>query len=423
MTARIGAGERRGGTPIERALLLVLWASLLNWLVDLLADRRPILLYDLRERFDDYFAFILSFTPHERTAPARWFADRVALSPAPGFPKLAGLEGLPHTALTNFFVTPLTTSYCLVTAALMRIVDPSLLYMATLAGLGAYWLHLVRRFGPPGQRVMLGLLGLLAYPTLQIVTRGNVYAGITALLVIHAMLLAVRGERPVLAAVLLGIAVNIRPNAAPFLLPLLALQPRWRHALIAFGATGAAVLVAGLALAHRLWPVYTAPTFLAGLGNYHWHYVEHAHGVPYGSSLYGALVMLFGAAPWQEATGAAAALAIVAAGTALHLKCPLPPVSLTFLTLAAYTLGSTIIGDYHLLVFVLPLLVAGEGTRAVTVAQVAAALMLAPKNLGAIDGLSVQVVLNPLILLTAAAVVLALEWQARRSPSPRLALA
>lgn len=408
------------GAPIRGALLLVLWASVLNWLADAVAPRRPLFLYDPRERFDDFFAFIMSFAPHDPVAPARWFAERVAVSPWPAFPKLAGVEGLPHEALTNFFVPPLTTAYCQITAAMMRSIDPSLLYLATLAALGGYWLHLVGRHAPPADRAALALLGLLAYPTLMMVMRGNVYAGVTALLVIHAMLLTLRGERAMLAAVLLGVAVNIRPNAAPFLLPLLALQPRRRASLVAFAATAGAVFLASLALAHQLRPDYTLATFLAGIDNYHWHYVERAKGVPYGSSLYGAVTMLFGARPWQEALGASAALAIVAAGAWLHWRRALAPATLLFLTLAAYTLGSTIIGDYHLLVFVLPLLAPGDRAPATLVARVAAALMLAPKNLFAIDGLSIQVLVNPAILLAATVAVLALEWRARRVERPAL---
>lgn len=424
--AQGGSAERGAAWP-QGALLTVLCATLLNWATDAvgarLSGRPPLFLYRLGERLDDFFAFILSFPPHTGTAPARWFADRVAASPWPAFPKLEGVAGLTGTGITHLFVPPLTTSYCLLTAALMRRVDPSLIFLGTLAMLAGYWLYLVRRFVPHAHALGVLVLGVVAYPTLTMVTRGNVYAGATALLIMHAMLLARAGERPVLSALLLAVAVNIRPNAGLFLLPLLAMQPDWRRALFAFAAGAAALFALSLAVAHRLYPDYTLTTFLAALAQYHRYMVEQVQGIGYGSSLYGGLALLFGPARWQEAAGGAVALAIVAGGAIAHWRRPLEAGPLLFLTMAAYTIGSAVLVDYHLIVFLLPIMLAEVTTPAARVATVASVLMLAPKNVATIGAWSVQLVLNPLILIVAATAVIVLAWRARREPRPALAIA
>jgi len=98
-----------------------------------------------------------------------------------------------------------------------------------------------------------------------------------------------------------------------------------------------------------------------------------------------------------------------------------------FLTFCAYVFGSHVFADYHLLGFMIPLiLVAREDgpmdLSAWTIA-VASALMLAPKNFifefHGNTAWSWQVIANPLILLAASAIVLSAAWRRNAAANRR----
>jgi hypothetical protein len=73
-----------------------------------------------------------------------------------------------------------------------------------------------------------------------------------------------------------------------------------------------------------------------------------------------------------------------------------------FICTAATALATTVFADYHLLVFVAPLVLARGWT-----VRAACLLLLAPKGYWLIvDNLTVQVALNPMIMLCATALIL-----------------
>jgi hypothetical protein len=93
-----------------------------------------------------------------------------------------------------------------------------------------------------------------------------------------------------------------------------------------------------------------------------------------------------------------------------------------FLILCAYVLGSHVFADYHLLAFIIPLVLVAREDGPMDVSAwtivLASSLMLAPKNFvfdvhGNVPW-SWQVVANPLTLLTASAVVLWAAWRRNR---------
>ncbi|HEX8382555.1 MAG TPA: hypothetical protein VF592_04175 [Sphingomonas sp.] len=413
------------------AALVMLAATASNLVFNMVAAHTghgppySIFLYDLSERYDDFFKFILSFPAPGPVAWGPWMRDRVAQWEVAN--PFAGIAALRAGGLTHLFVPPLTALYCLLNAAAMRAIDPTLLFGATLAALWAYWAWLAARFDGAGKLAWIGL-GTISYPMLMMATRGNVYAGVTALLIIHALWLSIRGRSPATAAILLALAVNIRPNAIVFALPLIALQPLPRRAAVTLVVAGSGLFAASLLGASMLYPDYSLSSFIQGLSNYYDFYVIGDLGLAYGSSLYGALKLMLGYRPGLDLLAAAVAFGLIGIGAWLHWCKPLASSSMLFLVLAAYTLGSTVITDYHLLVFVLvPAALAVEPrplSRAGGAALIASCLMLAPKNYLFIDGVSLQVVINPAILLVAASLVIVSELRARRlvpAPSPTMA--
>lgn len=366
--------------------------------------------------FADFFKYILSFPGGAQVPASDLFGlgERIAWYQA--HPNYTGIEGLAQGRLTHLHGTPLTVLACLAAVRAMAWIDPALLFAALLTALAGWWIALSARFARDRREAAAwSLAGLLSYPAAMVLLRGNLYAGAAGILIVQALLAALRG-RSAAAAIPLALACCIRPNAAVFLLPLLALRPaEWRATLVRFVGLGGAVSLVALAAAHALYPDYSLATFRAALDLYYRSYVVNDLGVNYGSSAYGALKHLFGYRPGLDTLALIPAAVIGVATLALAIRGRLQPASLIFLTAAAYTLGSTIIADYPLLPFLAaPMALAREGKPDVRgwAILLASALVLSPKNLWFADGTSPQDIVNPAVLLAASLVVLV---QAARS--------
>ena len=377
--------------------------------------------------FADFFKFVLAFPGGDAVQPSPLWGLGEWIARYQQSQDYAGVEGLATSRLTTFHVTPLTALFCLVSVRVMQWVDPVLLFAAQAAALGGWWIALaMRNASSRAEGVFWAIAGLACYPAAMVFLRGNFYAGCVGLLVIQAMLTAFRQPMSLRAAVLLGLACCIRPNAVIFMLPLLALTSSSRlGALLCFGATGAGVSLAALWGANALHPEYTLRTFQAALRIYYDTYVVRDLGVAYGSSMFGALKLLFGYRPGLDTLAMVPAALIALATAAMAWRQALRPSSLLFLTAAAYALGSTIFADYHLLPFLLPLLLLAreeEGdamdARARAV-MICSCLILAPKNLAFPDQYSWQALANPLILLAGSFQILGEEWEAMRARDGR----
>lgn len=389
--------------------------------------------------FADFFKFVLSYPGGDRVPVGNATALRDLLARYVADNPYHGVDGLGRGVVTHLHVPPFTTLLSLAALRAMRVLDPVWLFGLLVAGL-AVWSAFIARAVSTSRReaVTWTAFLLLSYPTLLVVTRGNLFAGLTALLLVHAVLVVARGGSAAAAALLLALAINVRPNAAIFALVLFAAAPgtRLRTGMLLAGAT-AILFAASLAAASALYPDYTLVTFLAGLAQYHQVYVVGGLGLPYGSSLYGGLKLLLGHRPGLEAVAALAAAALAAAAITLRIRAALPMPVFAFLLAAAYCLGSSVFADYHLLVFAAPVLCfalarpnprdgtdVGHDGRLVVVASCA---LLAPKNYVFAGPVSEQVLLNPLILVAAAGALVfsharSLAASSRGDEADRLAL-
>jgi hypothetical protein len=180
------------------------------------------------------------------------------------------------------------------------------------------------------------------------------------------------------------------------------------------GLASAGLFVGGLAVAHQIYPAYTFDSFLAGLRDYGKGYAGGDIGYPNGSSFYGMLRAPFGYGAWMLAPPFFVGGLLLAAAILEARQGALRPAECLFVTLCAYTLGSHVFADYHLLVFIIPLVLVarekGSLDRSGWAIALASSLMLAPKNFvfQVHDNIawSWQVIANPLILLAASAMVL-----------------
>jgi hypothetical protein len=272
-----------------------------------------------------------------------------------------------------------------------------------------------------GAAALCALAFLLSYPLIFAVTRGNITALLLGLSLVGAVLLIHEGRSPWLVALLLAVAINLRPNAMIFLaLPLLHGSFRqtvaWGFASLAMAA---AIFAGALALAHQLYPDYTFAHFTQAVLVYRQTYALGDAGLAYGSSLLGGLKFVnillgsFVATPRLEL--ASSLLGVVALGIwlSLVLSGRLGKRAGLFCFLALYALFSGVFGDYHLIVFIaLVAIFVRDGRNPLAnwrnddfVIAAAALLVLAPKNYLFFGGLSAQILVNPLILTAALLVV------------------
>jgi hypothetical protein len=386
-------------------------------------------LSDPIDNFGDFFSLLSSY-PHGETAV---LTDRIGLhallpvnSPSLHVMSVDGLE-----PVTNFHLTPFSSVAAMVMLALTRWFDPMIEFLLLNACLAIYMAAIAfRTASSRGEALTWAAIGTFSYPMLIAAARGNLHAGLTGLLLIDALLLGLSRRAPIKAAFLLAVACNVRPNAILFALPLLAWYwpQRWRFS-IALGTFGLAILGASAVAAHALYPAYTLASFRAGLKAYYKLYAVHYFGMAYGSTLYGALkVAVDGWRPGLDKVAMLVSLMIALGGYALYLLRRIGDVGLIFLIMAGYTLGSTVLADYHLVIFLcIPIALAAESTRrdsedARRIMFIAACLMLTPKNyVFWAERLSLQVVFNPMVLLCVSLAVIAGSLQRDRAGISRSA--
>jgi hypothetical protein len=377
-----------------------------------------------------------------------------------------GKEALAAGRLAHFHIPPLMTVLFIAGASLTAYTKTVFLTFCLFYLLYFASVEWAIRVGIPREQRAASVLlltwffALVSYPALLVFIKGNFHAGWTSMLIMAFMLsLFVRKQVGFAALISLAIAVNIRPNAVIFAvaLPLvLGLKPSIKP-ILRFAALAVGILAVSLFTANRLYPDYTLRAFMQGLDIYKRLYVIGSMGDAFNSSLWaliknlnpmsadfnqialcGALsVMMLLAVLWgvrQRANWIIVAPFCLLALYAQFLICthnsrytflvfsvfsvflvgavswglwrsPNRVIISPFILTALYCLLCPVFGDYHLLVFLTPILLVfcnySEWTanfRLMSVVSLASILMLAPKNYIFEGTLSWQTILNPLIL-------------------------
>lgn len=368
------------------------------------------------DRFGDFFKMAFSYPGAPlHSAGGYWRMDDLLSR------HLADIKRFEGTPMNHFHMPPVSTLFGLAARWPMSRIDPVLLFIMLLAaGLTALFLTVLRAAPAGTAGTDFAILALLSYPALLMVDRGHFFSLICASLLISATLRTLRDKRADSWSILMfAIAVNIRPNAGivPFALFLGNWNLNFRSA-VWLALTSIALFIGALAVVHQLYPPYSFESFLSGLSDYEQANIGGEIGYENGSSLYGMLRAPFGYARWMLAAPIIVGGALLAAAILESRQKRLRGSEALFLVLCAYVLGTHVFADYHLLVFIIPLILVAreEGThdRSAWTIIVASCLMLAPKNfMFVIHGdhfWSYQVIANPLTLLAASVMVL---WFAR----------
>lgn len=368
------------------------------------------------DRFGDFFKLAFSYPGGPIHSVATHWGMNGLLAH-----HLADLKLFEGTNVNHFHEPPLPTLFALGARWLMSWVDPVVLFLGLLVAVLSALFATVLRVGPPGRPgVGIAVAALLSYPALLAIDRGHFFALICAALVIAATFRTLRGKADIWAILMFAIALNLRPNAG--IIPLALLLGRRGLTLrgaVLLAATSVDLFVLALAGAHLAYPAYTFQRFLNGLGQYAMAYGGGENGYANGSSLYGMLRAPLGYAPWIVFAPFIVAAVFLAPAVLESRSRRLRQSEFLFLVLCVYAFGSHVFADYHLLAFIIPLILVARDEGRMGVGDwtivIASGLMLAPKNfLFAFhngNAWSWQVVVNPLALLAAATMVLWAAWR------------
>lgn len=276
-----------------------------------------------------------------------------------------------------------------------------------------------------------GLATILSYPALLAIDRGHFFSLICGVLLIAATLRTLRGKADFWAILMFAIALNFKPNAGviPFVLFFGRQGISFRGAVL-LAVLSVLLFVGTLGIVHHIYPEYTFQRFLKGLAQYGMAYAGGENGFLIGSSFYGMFRAPLGYAAWMVYPPMILAAAILAPAILEVRDGRLRQSECLFLTLAGYVFASHVFADYHLLVFIIPLILLAREEGPLDFSGwtilIGSSLMLAPKNfLFTYNGTltwSWQIVANPLTLVIAAAVVLWAAWRRKACAKDRQAI-
>lgn len=290
----LGLAKQTQADPVARYLRAILLSAIVALAYAVIAHRLGysaplgLLFGPPNDLFADYFKFILSFPGGDHVSPNSVFGLTELDIHPPARNPYRGIDGLHEGGLSHLGM-PLTVLFCLVSVKAMHFIGGGGAFVVTYSLLALYWAKVAMGWARTrDEGFSWFLIGLLSYPALMIIARGNVYAGFAGVMLVHAMLLGSRRSAPILAAVLLAVVINLRPNVILFGLPLLFFYwPHVRRLVPLFCLAGGGVFLASLVLANQLYPDYTFHSFSASLGFYYRSYVVGDDGLAMGSSLYG----------------------------------------------------------------------------------------------------------------------------------------
>ena len=369
------------------------------------------------DRWGDLLKMAMGF-PGPQLHPASWaeLSDRIALFQR----QTDHFEGTP---LNHFHMLPLSTLAGLAIRQLLAVADPGWAAVLCLGSVVAILVAVVAREAPARSKWAFALLALIAYPTLFAIDRGHLFSLSCGIALLSATLRSLRLGRPDWIAILLfAVALNIRPNAGLIPLSLFLFRRGWTFRdLVMLGFATIAVFATGMMAASAFYPDYNLASLLKGLSDYSKLHVVRDFGQAYNSSLFGAFHALFGYQYWAYALTIWTAAGILAASCLAVWRRDIPDSSAVFLALSCVLFATPVNADYHLIVFLAPLVLlareAGRLDRSGWAVLVGCCFLLAPKNYLFHEApgeatWSWQVVANPAVTL---AVCLFLLWNAIRA--------
>lgn len=371
------------------------------------------------DRFGDFLKVVLSYPGSSEINLSKKFGLFGLISDYINNNPYKGIDGLNAGGLTHFHMPPLTTAVSLINLSLMGHITPQLDFylMVCLVFLSVVGVASASGVGAKEKLIWAACI-FMSYPFLFILQRGNLFSAATTILIIFYLLLIYRKSHINIALILLALAVNIRPNALVFILFLAVLQDKsMPKRLILFLTAVTAIFFVSLEFVGWLYPDYSIDAFLRGLKIYHTLYVVGDGGFGYSSSLYTFMKYFFGYNISYEIFGFVFPIIFLIIALAQFINHRIDLISYLFVICGTYMLSSSVFADYHLLVFIAPVIFQGlQNTNlphleyqpklvSLTIFGVCC-FLLSPKNYIFTEGISLLVLLNPIIMLSSIILIL-----------------
>ena len=318
-------------------------------------------------------------------------------------------------ALTHFHLMPISSLLNLISGITIGYgINPNLIMVILfLIGISISFIstyNIIRSYKK--SLIFVGLI-IASYPLLFIVTRGNYsafFCGIGVLAFLNSLFIAKRIN--FFSMVLFAIAINFRPNAVILVLALPLLFGIKKSILptIKIAITTLLIYILTYLIVNYIYPDYTFTTFLKAFSVYNKLYVVGNNGLPFNSSLYGIfqIIGILFKINIGVITGIfyVVSMFILIALVRLIFKKNIIIEYYPFILSSIYILLNPVAADYHLLIFIFPIFIISnnydswtDNRTAQRIITVSSLLILSPKNYLFIHDISLQVVINPLIML------------------------
>lgn len=323
---------------------------------------------------------------------------------------ITGLDGLSH-----FHMPPIAQLLNIIVAAALGygLTPTSIMFTLFLFCMFLMFFSTYYTIRSYKKSLLIIILIIISYPLLMIVTRGNYsafFSGIGVLAFLNSLF--INKKINILNLFLYSVAINFRPNAAILLLafPLLfgirkSIWPVSKVILLSLS-----VFIFTYLLVNFIYPAYTIITFLKGLSVYNKLYVLGNDGLAFNSSLFGIFKIggiLVGinisTITWMFYISSA--FILLALGRFIIKKNAIIAYY-PFILSSIYILLNPIAADYHLLIFFLPIITIYNNFEywqndktTLQIITLSTLLILSPKNYLFVHGISLQVIINPLIMI------------------------
>lgn len=284
-----------------------------------------------------------------------------------------GISGVENGELTHFHLPPFTTAIallCINGFYFFGVVPFSISLFVLSCCCLVLTLKLALRESNKYDVILI--LAIASYPLLFIIQRGNFFSFFATWAAFLSILVLRRG-RVVISLVLISLAINVRPNLVVFL-PIFYFLPVkniWRPFFLIVLAAG--IFLGCLHVVNIYYPAYSIDSFFAGLSTYKSMYVYGDGGFGYSTSLYTFLKYidkLFGLnVPLQILAALVSGISFLAflIFTYLYSKRQITIDEFVLLLTTLGMLSTHIFADYHLLIFVLPILLMLGSKEEVTI--------------------------------------------------------
>jgi hypothetical protein len=390
-----------------KTLLLILFISGINAIYLSIAHAfewaAPTSYLPVGDLFADFIKVVVSYPGHENLeinnniGLEKLFKEFIANNP------YGGITNLTTNSFTHFHLPPLTTLLSLVSLELMHYFPPqTIFYFLIFIILFTAYIVLGRISDTRIQEFSWLACFVASYPFLFMLQRGNLFSAATTLCIIFFIISAIKNKLLGLGIIMFSIAINIRPNAIVFFPILLLAGNKYlaRNIIITLTYTIFIFILSNI-ISTVIYNDYSITNFFKALGIYHKIYVVDGGGTLYNSSIYLILKLILHNSRTAEFIGLLIALLVSGVITFRAYYHKVNVATFIFFLCSAYAYISPVFADYHLLIFIMPIIaikMCGENknTRPIYYSCI---FLLSPKNYYIYNDVSVIELLNPLIIL------------------------